>query len=280
MLAILATWVPIGAADELTTCTIQGILVDDELRNIEGAQAGLRGTPRLTTTTADGRFQFVSVEPGLYTAEAAKVGYTNGLASVECVARETNDDVRIQLVPFVPPQPYAATLVMKGHISCAAGYVSATNEVCAIARLGPPHANHLVVPLDAAAVTAAVYELEWSATSSQGRCLSLSFPAPEKEDGVTYTTHDRFDEAAHAIIGESPLGVTIESGGMGNPLHLGEVGARLDLYVTPGWMSQATLVDDLASECSPSLVVQQSFTLYATLFYNGATIPDGYSHLD
>ncbi len=276
---------PTGEHDE-NTCALEGIVYDDEVKVVGGAQVGLRGTDELTETAADGRFSFSHLQPGLYNVEASKAGFVNALRQIECVKGETNDDISLQLVavPDVTEAYKVLYPAMVGKIGCGVGHFSATNDLCKGTPLatGAEYRSDLPLLPDPVIITGAVYEMQWTQTSgSGGKYLSLQYEKPSSTavDAITTLAAGTTARDGGVIVGQSPIGIKIESGPSGAPLYLKEAGSSMVFTVRPSFTTQDELTNNPTGETSSKLVLQQDFTVYVSLFYNGEPIPDGFTAL-
>src|SRR5688500_3537126 len=85
-----------------TTGGLQGLVTDDSLAPIPGAQVGLLERTERTVTDAEGRFQFSSLEPGRAKLAIQALGYTSYASSVEIVAGEIAEvNVQLTLLPVI-----------------------------------------------------------------------------------------------------------------------------------------------------------------------------------
>lgn len=118
-----------GRFDEATGA-IEGMVVDPELRVIEGAALGIRGSTATTTSGPDGRFSFSFVPPGRQIIEAQKLGYETTLTAAEVSAGAATENIRVNLAPLVVSQPRRAIFDFRGYVTCSIGNEELLSEEC------------------------------------------------------------------------------------------------------------------------------------------------------
>jgi len=99
---------------------ISGVVVDEAIRPIAGANVTLGGQLATVRTDANGRFAFDDVAPGFMTLQAKATGYFAIHAPADVKAGETAK-VRIQLLADRSPVPYHTTLKFKGFMQLWGG---------------------------------------------------------------------------------------------------------------------------------------------------------------
>jgi hypothetical protein len=99
-----------GSTAELAKdAAIAGVVVDQAIRPIGGANVTVLGQNRTTATTQDGLFAFDDLAPGFYTLAVTAAGFLPIQTQAEVREGETSK-VRILLNADLNPQPYHTTL--------------------------------------------------------------------------------------------------------------------------------------------------------------------------
>jgi hypothetical protein len=98
-----------------TTGAIQGLVTDDSLAPLEGAEVALADLGKTASTDAGGRFAFSQLEPGAYVLAAAKAGYKSAVRRVEVKPGE-QAEASFQLIPLPSDEPYSLTQKQAGMI--------------------------------------------------------------------------------------------------------------------------------------------------------------------
>ncbi len=106
-----------------TTGAIDGVVTDDQLQPIPGAQVGAINEPSLVTITdRGGRFVFSNVPPGRYAIGASALGFNAGAKSVDVVAGQPAT-VSLVLAPLPIATPYHEVFPFNGMLECAAALI-------------------------------------------------------------------------------------------------------------------------------------------------------------
>lgn len=273
--AVLA---PVAADDQ--TCTITGIVVDESLAPIAGADVVIIQLNWATQTDQSGLFEFVEVPVGQYSVAAMHQGYEPAVKGTACEADQVHEVVLL-LVEIPPdPLPYVETYQFSGHIGCAAGVplvgVSTLDQCAQIVGPDPP-ANRFRVTIHASpdAVTGTVSELEWTPTMSTSKCLALAYPSPHPD--ATASTNGYHHPNAAFAQGESVLYLRVDSSPGGSVYSYAQ-DTNVSFAVRPGHEGGGGDVEPL-DPCYSTLVVDQPLEFWVSLFYNGVPVPDGYTHL-
>jgi hypothetical protein len=83
---------------------VSGVVVDDAIFPVPGAEVVVRGRDLRTTAGDDGRFAFEGMPPGLYTLEVGKEGHSTGLGTVNVKSGQVTKAVlQTPRLPFVDP---------------------------------------------------------------------------------------------------------------------------------------------------------------------------------
>ena len=263
---------------------VVGIVVDDELVPLAGANVTLLATGRdaaLASSAADGRFQFGRVPEGPYTVIATAAGHEHAARGGAVMAGRIEE---IQLVlRALPPEvePRMDTLAAwEGYIGCSLGlYSFSTVDLCAPADTNSDF--ELRFPLRKR-LNGIHWELHWRATSVlSAKYLSVLWTSPAGI-GMTPSNVDPEDHWAEPPCngkGRTPIARTcLLRQDATNPLW--------DDNETPAAVQVRAVGNNTLPTANPSrwveeqsgLVMQQRFTLYATLFYGGLEVPTAFTN--
>jgi hypothetical protein len=110
------------------TGAIRGIVVDEAIVPISGADVGLSPGGLTTTSGESGAFVFDDLEPGTYFVRVTKLGYFSAQQSVEVVAGvEEPPVVKVLLQADISFAPYTQLQVWEGFLQCGVTvYVAVT----------------------------------------------------------------------------------------------------------------------------------------------------------
>lgn len=267
------------------TCGIEGIVIDDEIAAISGADVGVlgpQGTVNETKTAADGTFSFSFVTAGPYQLVASKAGFNaKPPMPIACVGGESLTGQEIQLIRIPDPQASFHETIgpLSGRIACGAGVGSfATGENLDPCKAAGQESKYRfefhVKPFE---VTGAVYESVWTRSSgSGGEFLALMYPSAREKAPVQETTTGKLAPQGGRTQGRSPLSVTMVTQDPSQGLFTNEDKARF-VEVRPA--SNPQFPNQAESDETSKLVIDQKFDVYITLFYLGDPIPAGFTAL-
>lgn len=261
-----------------STGLLLGVVVDQGIRPLAGANVTVStAPPRSTTTGEDGAFGFAGLTPGSYALAARMAGHAEAQTVAEVVAGVQEPPIVQMVLVFDPGlAAYAETYVWEGYIECGS-YVPVVGHF-AICTAGPT-LNAMLCPLGVCPgnVTAdniftfylppavpawAQGELVWTSNQQlgQGLQLFLSHSTPENAAGTG------FDGNMNVTRGPSPLLGTV------NATVLADSGVGLGSGIMPRVYPAPY---DPTVQCLPSIgcdgagaAVEQRFTLFLHLFYN------------
>jgi hypothetical protein len=109
-----------------TTGAIEGVVTDDQLQPIPGAQVGAIGRPDMVAMSdVAGKFVFSNVEPGTYSIGASALGFDAAAKGVVVNAGEAAM-VSIVLNPLPVATPYHDLFLFSGMIECGVALVRTT----------------------------------------------------------------------------------------------------------------------------------------------------------
>src|SRR5688572_22037468 len=107
-----------------TTGVLRGVVVDEAIRPVGGAEVVVTNGGRNMTTTPDGLFGFAAMEPGTYFLAISKPGFLAVQQSAEVVAGESEPPVlKVVLKADENYNPYVTSLVFDGWIECTTSFL-------------------------------------------------------------------------------------------------------------------------------------------------------------
>lgn len=108
---------------------LQGVVVDQTIRPVAGAEVRL-ATLNLTGTTDDaGRFTWEGLAPGSYLVEASHPLFDHTQVAVQVVEGEVAT-AKLQLNRQIFAQPYTTTQAFDGFLVCSVGFFVYASEEC------------------------------------------------------------------------------------------------------------------------------------------------------
>jgi hypothetical protein len=108
-------------APTATTGIIRGLVVDDAIRPLAGANVSLSPGDKAARTTAEGMFGFSDLAPGTYFLRVSKAGYNDTQASTDVVAGVAEPPIVKVLLAANPAEaPYVETITFNGFLSFGA----------------------------------------------------------------------------------------------------------------------------------------------------------------
>ena len=266
-----------------TTGILRGVVVDERIIPVVGADVGLSGGQTPNQTTDDqGRFLFSGLEPGTYFVQVRSKLHTSQQTSAEVIAGEAEPKiVRILVERLFKQDPYVVQVVREGFFQCSqagAGLYASSNCVYDPYRWAFGPGGSPTQPVDnvttqqrewhsdvGAGWQSLVFEMEWTPTS-QGTSANM---------GIIVSTYKPERDGAHhfaRLIGPSPLRGQIDVG----VEH--ETASGVDPTTIPpeGLVNMSYFVSVQQGDLGPGLAINQQFKLYLTMFHYG-TPPEGWS---
>lgn len=238
------------AADATTASTgaISGVVVDDAIRPLANITLRVLGlTERTLASDAQGLFLVPDLEPGLYTVAANETGYAPVQTTAEVRAGEVAK-VRLQLPFDATPRPRHVTLQFDGFNQVGNSLVSQAFELFVNGTAGVPYdscACQFYFDTEEQASTF-VIEVTWERSVENPVGPSSGY---------------------YAIWDDAPDGDYIDNG-CDNPCY-GYVAGSFALPDSRQFHTDIWLDSDWVQ-------VNQRFTQYVTIFYNGDA-PEGWS---
>lgn len=261
------TFDDLGLQATSSTGVIRGVVVDDAIRPIAGANVALTGdAAREATSTAAGTFGFDDLEPGTYFLSVSKLGYLPTQQSADVVAGVAEPPiVKVQLMVDAANLPYVASYVFSGFTECMTtvfqlcGFL---NDVTTDAGLGnQTHDNTQTKHAVDRVPTWVQSEMVWSSTQALGGTMSLMYSwTTDCPDSPFLCDHD--------VEGTSPLLLTADAEDIAQ-IHIGD---GEDVYIR-------TFTGSVEGTVPAGLTLQQSFDVYTHVFY-GYQPPEGWRFSD
>jgi hypothetical protein len=272
---VAASTSPASALDS-DSGSIQVQVVTPELQPVEGAQVELAGADRSLVTAADGAVRFDGLAPGPYTVVAAKPGYTSRQPKghlVDVVAGETQQ-VSLQLEAALvasAENTYHTTFPLRGFIGCSARVYPAASQTCdRQALVADPNgkSSHRWMA-DSALAQTVVLEMDWQ-PSIEALPFQLNLVAYRVRTCTATTC--AFSESIFDAKGPAPVyGVVREDAAKNLTKRLSP-----DPTKFPRELYAETLVHCPTPDCYASVVVQQKYDAWITVFY-GEQAPEMWS---
>ena len=267
----------LGASASATTGVILGVVVDEAIRPVEGANVTLQGNgavAKSTLTKADGSFLFESLAPGTYSIVVRHFRYGLVQSTVEVRAGEVAV-AKMQVQRLFTQEPYHETQKFDGFIQCGwavGGVASSTcvNDYTHFTPLGYtcPQCEHFFdnrgtnFPLGPGWQTQ-VYEMVWDpsaqGTSPEMRLTVSHFPRPASHWYCSGT-------------GPSPLYVRMELG-----VVCEDQQDDPQLVPPEGEQNMTMFAAAQPADGQPAaMAVSQQFSVFMNFFYYGKP-PEGWS---
>lgn len=263
------------SADDGTTGTIEGLVIDAELLNVANATVAILDAAAETATGDDGHFLLEGVPTGQQTLVVNKLGYESSAQRVDVVAGQATE-VEVTLSAIAVEEPYLDVVPFAGYFECSMAAADVLWSGCGYI------AHSTVFPDD---VTTGYYtkesggqqilhELTWQSTSlATGQNLDFSVISQDRDSCQWYANH----------FGPSPLSILVTVGetftNPESPYPTGGCGDDVvddeDTALGVLVLSSPMYANDVALL---GLTVQQSFEGYVTVFYH-QDMPSGFSAL-
>lgn len=270
-------------APTATTGSVRGVVVDAAIRPLAGALVTLRvgDAARTANTSADGLFQFDGVPAGSQVLRVHRTGYlavqlpvqVEAGAAVPLQVKVTLDTDPAYRKPFLQPFKFSGLMECSAVVNAPPPVGRAAVAACALpgqtVGVSPTQDSFIAIhTLDAGKPDFVQSELVWEAGGPFANSLLLYLDQRNRSAGAPSVDAEGaqagYTELASAS-GPSPLAVHVEGAGVN---RLGR-GHDLQLRVF-AWFEDPVPV---------GAVVEQSFTLYSTVFY-GFRPPEGWSIAD
>lgn len=257
-----------------STGGIEGLVTDDSLIPLEGAQVGILERDLLTVTDAQGRYSFSSLEPGRVQLAAQRIGFDSSARLVEVQADQLTT-ANFALAPLAIEEAYHTTQARQGRILCGI----AIRPVIGFAACGVVYGTPLnatdtfVVPFQLTAqnvskVRGMVFETEWRSNQALGTGLSVLWETFQEITAAYGFTEPVRVWASYR--GTSPLNAVVDYGTVKSLLKQ-KPPAK---YCPPGgscriWARSFPFANTLGPSYPADIAfyMDQRYTHYATEFY-------------
>ncbi len=277
---------------------IQGVVTDNAVQPIEGANLTLEELGETATTASDGSYAFSRIEPGTYTMLVRADGFvtTKETATVEAGEVTTVDHL---LTHLTSDQAFMQQQELVGFVECGAGWwitpmvlpysalaaCAVPNTALEIAGLGGNATNDRfmhVFELEAP-VSTVVYEMTWD---SENTALSTimevdGFPNDDEatfyESGGLPPIYARLDKPVFERVASNFTEIC--EGANGTEANDNYCGFN---FWDQGWPMQQRVFASPDCQETPARVcpvIQEEFTHYVSAFYNEPA-PDGFAVID
>ena len=235
-----------------TTGSISGVVVDEAIRPQAKVNVTVQGADTQMTTDEQGLFVFSDLEPGLYTILANASGFLAAQSTAEVLAGETAK-VRLVLPTDTTPKPFHQTLSFDGFVQAGSGLVNEAYDLFVGDTVGVFSCT-CRYDFDAEAKPSTmVFETIWDPTVAN----------PAAAPDAYWTIYDKETHGASSQ--------TYVSGGCTDPCYGVADGGKYDAaalhFYSYIWLEGSWVV------------VNQKFSQYITLFYNGEA-PEGWSFVN
>lgn len=232
--------------------SISGVVVDDAIRPLAGVLVAVSGKDAAVATDETGLFVVADLEPGLYTLQANATGYLPIQTTAEVVAGDTAK-VRIVLATDPTPQPVHVTLQFDGFIQAGNGLANQAWQLFVNGTAGVPVDScecQFYFSTESEASTF-VIEVVWEPTVANPAGTSSGYYAlwDDGEPDGGYVDNG-CDNPCYGVVGWSEFALAETRN------------FHTDIWIDSDWVQ-----------------VNQKFTQYVTIFYNGEA-PDGWSFVN
>jgi hypothetical protein len=276
-----------------TTGAIQGIVHDEELVPIAGANVSLAGSAAPTSTGPDGLFGFSHLRPGIVVVSVVAFGYDPVQKSVKVQA---GSSVVVDLALRARPieVPFSKTSIQRGAIGCGVAfrpYVAGFGQtaVCGVlvvnTTTGDHFLSHWTLAANATQWRGAAFEMQWRSTQLLGRGLEDRW----EQDGCNGPSNTMPNARFATMIGPSPLHATLNDTALAARMQLmAKTGTGCDFMQCTKFANYPCMIQsrafasmELLGSSSPAdvgVVFTQPFTQYFSEFYL-QTLPADFSAL-
>lgn len=153
---------------------IRGIVVDEAIRPIAGANLSVVGSGLTATTDAGGVFTFDNLEPGAYFIAVAAPRFIGTQASAEVSAGQITD-VRVLLSLDPTPAPFVETIQYDGFIEASAPLASYIIDIVVTSFTNSSVCDCWWVFASSGNVTTVVFEYVWEPSTPLGSDMYYQF---------------------------------------------------------------------------------------------------------
>ncbi len=277
---------------------IQGVVTDNAVQPVVGANLTLEGTGQTATTASDGSYAFSRIDPGTYTMVVRAEGFVTAKESVTVEAGDVAT-VDVLLTHLTSQQAFMQQQELVGFVECGAAWwvtpmvlpysavaaCAVPNTVLEVAGLGGNATNdrfmhffELEAPIDTV-----VYEMTWeSETTALSTIMEVNgFPNDDEatfyESGGLPPIYARLDKPVFERVANNFTELC--EGANGTEADDSYCGFN---FWDQGWPMQQRVFASPDCQETPARVcpvIQEEFTHYISAFYN-APAPEGFSVID
>jgi len=244
---------------------LSGVVVDEAIRPLAGAEVNVTDVGVNATTDANGLF-LLPVPPGDHVLEVRRAGFGSVRQAVTVPATGLRG-LNLQLVPGASTLPYSTLLKYDGFIVCSLGASYIFSEECGegvgtpVGRYGKQSNNAIRADFspDSPSLKTMVVEMAWQPTSEAGQQLLVLL-------NTNWTCEPACGGNAvgnGSVQGPSPLLLRVDEADLAGPLR-----SPNPVFTT------YTLARNGPTDVN--VVLQQPFNLFVSMFYYEAA-PPGYS---
>ena len=269
------------------TGTLQGIVVDDAVRPLDGVAIEASGASGVlnATTGADGIFRFEDLSPGVYIVVASKAYHSTVQEAVDVREGVAEPELaRFQLLFQPDTLPSVDLYKFEGFFECSAWPTNGCANVNIVTGImlcsfNLPCSN---VTSDRSVELIPVApqpgflqsEMVWEPTNDQGRSMLFGLGAATREE-----LQDGFADGYNGTEGESPLMLTLQGEEL-KESRIGIEGRELLIQVSVGVTTPIPGgCPEVGDPCGLGVSIQQPYSTYTHAFY-GYEPPAGWLFTD
>ncbi len=252
--------------------SIEGLVVDESVAPIAGATIGIDGFPETALSGPDGAFAFNGVPGGTHTVFAAALGFGSAGKSVEVRVGEISTVTFTLASMAIENATYTELTVFNGFIPCGFGLVAVTVSAAC------PTGSSFTPGTDTEDVLTSVLtifdELVWTQNSAAS-ATRLYMDAGYDQTCNPCSYAERYGRSP---AGTSPIVLRMDGPfkGISDAEDQDAVYEVHHQVWVPGNDGSTSGTDPTGEiDGLPVIVVEQSFTLYTTLFY-GEPAPENF----
>lgn len=175
---------------------LRGVVVDEAIRPIAGANLTLVGTDLAAVSDASGVFTFDNLEPGAYFIDVSAATFLGTQASAEVAAGQVTD-VRVLLAADPTPQPSHETLQYDGFMEFMVPFVLFSAEIFTTGELNQSVCQCWWVFQAPGNVTTVVFELVFNSASPTGAEMYYQFTENECTEQHIHSKYTTSPYVAH-----------------------------------------------------------------------------------
>jgi hypothetical protein len=239
-----------------TTGVIRGIVVDEAIRPLVGAEVSLRGASQaVTTTTEAGAFGFDGLEPGTYFIKVSKVGFSDLQLSADVVAGVAEPSPVKAILPRLAGYlPYVTVRVFDGFIECTTSFLVLCGAPNLLTGENLTNDRYTWTWFFEPNATLMQAEMVWESTQSLTPTLYFEMePDGDCDDGFFNRTE-----------GASPIYATLNA----TQIEEGPLDLECGIYFSLFSGHNEPLPRQPVTNWGIGATAQQRFTLYAHTFYD------------